>query len=320
MNINRLALLALLGGAIMTFGCSSDPSSDTGAGGSAGPACVQGDTMCANGDIDPTDENCVPALPTPPTADVCTGDESLQNPTSCTATGNAVTIPLTQLEIFGDCNVGYNLDGCDGESCALGGLAPGEGINGVDNALAGLAPVLSTVGNLNGVNQAFYDGVCEGDIAIALRIDANAEESCATLEVLDDTSTGDPIAMNLSAAGCVSGTIGTIPLNVAGIPGSMGNAVVRATLSEAGLSNGMLGATVPEETAKSIADALVEGGAAVVGQVLDINDDLSGDATASCNALSITLTVGGVNDDGGAGGGGGAGGADGQGGAGGATE
>ncbi len=74
----------------------------------------------------------------------------------------------------------------------------------------------------------------------------------------------------------------------------MNNAIIRATLSEGGLSSGALGATVDEATAVNIADALLEGGGAVVGQVLDINDDLSGDIDTACNALSVTLTVGGV--------------------------
>jgi hypothetical protein len=251
--------------------------------------------LCANGSIDPTDENCDPALATPPTADVCDGTESVTNPTSCTPTGTTVTINLSQMEINGDCSSGYNLDSCDGYSCKIGGLAPSEGMDGVDNALAGLAPVLVGVGgNLGGVNQAFYDGICAGDIAIGLRIDANAAENCATVEVLDAGTAGDPITMNLSSTGCLSGTIGTIPLNVAGIPGSMGNAVLRATLSEGGLSNGQLGATVDAVTAGSIADQLIDGGSAVVAQVLDINEDLSGNASVDCNALSMTLVVGGV--------------------------
>ncbi|MGB8224383.1 MAG: hypothetical protein WCF10_17460, partial [Polyangiales bacterium] len=257
--------------------------------------CVAATSMCANGSIDPTTEDCDPALATPPTADVCDGTESLTNPTSCTATGTTVTIDLSQMVINGDCNSGYDLDSCDGNSCVLGGLAPGEGVDAVDNALAGLAPVLVGVGgNLSGVNNAFYQGLCSGDIAIGLRIDANAEENCATVEILDAGTAGNPILMNLSSTGCLSGTIGTIPLNVAGIPGSMGNAVLRATLSAGGLSNGQLGATVDAATAGSIADQLIDGGSAVVAQVLDINEDLSGDTSAGCNALSMTLVVGGV--------------------------
>ncbi|MGB5285307.1 MAG: hypothetical protein WBN29_12400 [Polyangiales bacterium] len=300
MKISKLALIALLGGALMSFGCSDD-TSETGAGGDGGTggtgplACIEIDPTCANGDIGPTDENCEPALAAPPEADVCTGDENIVNPASCAAGETTVTIELTQLEVLGDCNAGYDLDGCAGNSCELGGLAPGEGMDGVDNALAGLAPVLAGVdGNLDGVNQAFYDGICTGDIAIAFRVNANAAENCATVEVLSEGVAGDPIFMNLSEAGCLSGTVGSIPLNVAGESGSMNNGIIRATLSEGGLSSGALGATVPEATAVNIANALLDGGGAVVGQVLDINDDLSGDIGTACNALSVTLTVGGV--------------------------
>jgi hypothetical protein len=39
---------------------------------------------------------------------------------------------------------------------------------------------------------------------------------------------------------------------------------------------------------------LNDGGSAVVAQVLDIQDDLSGDVTANCDSLSMTLQMGGV--------------------------
>jgi hypothetical protein len=316
MKISKLALIALLGGALMAFGCSDDTSGEAGSGGSGGtagtggtagdggtggaaPACVASEAECSNGAIDATDENCEVALPTPPDVDTCVGTESIENPATCTALDAAVTVTISQLAITGDCNSGYNLDSCTGNSCVLGGLAPGEGADGVDNALAGLAPVLVGVGgNLGGVNQAFYDGLCTGDIAIAFAIDPNTEENCAVVDVLDAEGAVDrTINMNLSADGCLSGTIGQIPLNVAGIPGQMNNAVLRASLSEGGISNGQLGATVDQATAGSIADELIDGGSAVVSQVLDINDDLSGDTGAGCDALSMTLTVGCVTEE-----------------------
>ncbi|MBW2214818.1 MAG: hypothetical protein JRF48_10390, partial [Deltaproteobacteria bacterium] len=243
------------------------------------------------------------------------------------------------------------LDGCDGNSCIPGMLAPGEGENGVDNALAGLAPVLAGVeGNLEGVNSAFHAGLCSGDVNMTLTIDPNAAENCAAVtitsvgacqggaddgndctanddctdagtggECVDDTCVGGAddgdecmadtddcskpvfcsggvtdVVLNLSATGCLSGTIGSIPLNVGGESGAMANAVIRATLSEGGLSNGSLGATIDAETAVAIAEALLPGAGAVVGQVLDINNDLSGDASQPCDALSAEMTVGGV--------------------------
>ncbi len=97
MKISKLALIALLGGALMSFGCSDD-TSETGAGGDGGTggtgplACIEIDPTCANGDIGPTDENCEPALAAPPEADVCTGDENIVNPASCAAGETTVTI------------------------------------------------------------------------------------------------------------------------------------------------------------------------------------------------------------------------------------
>ncbi len=115
MKISKLALIALLGGALMAFGCSDDTSGtggsagtggtagsaggagEGGSGGSAPLACFEEEPCCGNGTVDPTDETCDPALPTPPTADVCDGTESLENPTKLYATGTIVTHQLTQL-------------------------------------------------------------------------------------------------------------------------------------------------------------------------------------------------------------------------------
>ncbi|MBT8467640.1 MAG: hypothetical protein KJN97_02725 [Deltaproteobacteria bacterium] len=326
MKISKLALIALLGGVLMAFGCSEDSSTtpaggaggEGGMGGSGPLACAEVDPSCTNGDVEATDENCDPALPAPPTADVCDGTESLVNPTECTTTGTTVTHQLTQLAILADCNAGYDLDGCAGVSCLNGGLAPGEGTNGVDNALAGLAPTLTTVGgNLGGVNQAFYDAVCSGVIDLGLVVDANLEEGCATVELLVGGTAAGTVLLNVGpvvdGAVCASGALGALPISIGepgmAIDGAIGNTVLRVSITpDAGFSNGTLGGTVDAATAAGIADALIDGGSAVVAQVLDINDDLSGDVGTACNALSLTLTIGGVVDAGGAGGAGSAGG------------
>ena len=337
MKISKLALIALLGGALMAFGCSS---SDDGSGGSAGsgggeggaggdgaggeaggggteppPECIEPPaSTCMNGEIDPT-EPCCELDAAPDVASACLGDESLTNPESCTATGTVVTHQLTVFEILGDCNEGYDLDSCNGSSCIAGGLAPGEGTDGVDNALAGLAPVLVGVGgNLGGVNQAFSNalcgltdsemGTCDMEIPVldlGFAVDANVGEGCATVGLLVDGEEVGTVLLNVSAANedgnvCASGTIGTIPVEIGGTSGAFGNAVVQMTISEGGFSNGKLGATVDADTAVAIAESLLEGAGAVVSQVFDIPVDLQGDNTAGCNALSGTYSIGGVVD------------------------
>jgi hypothetical protein len=262
--------------------------------------------MCMNGDIDPTDECC--DLPAPPdVADACDGSQSVVNPASCTGDGTVVTHLLTQLEILGDCNAGYDLDSCNGSSCIAGGLAPGEGTDGTDNALAGLAPVLVGVGgNLGGVNTAFQNSLCgltdseEGTcdmevpvLALTFQVDADADENCANVTMFAGETEVGTVAMNL-VDGCLSGTLPNIPLEIGGTEGAMGNVTLSATVSEGGFSNGVLGSTVDADTAVAIAEALLPGAGAVVGQVFDINEDLSGDNGAGCNALSGTYSVGGV--------------------------
>lgn len=329
MKISKLALIALLGGALMAFGCS-DSNGSGGTGGDGGTAGDPGNggnggegpivmcvpnaaATCETGEIDPIEPCCELDAP-PEVADACTGDESVVNPESCTATGTVVTHQLTQFEILNDCDAGFDLDGCDGQSCLPGGLAPAEGVDGVDNALAALAPVLEGVGgNLGGVNQAFNDALCgitsseEGscdvdDIAvldIGFAVDANLEENCANVGLLVDGEEAGSVILNVSeiaqnGAVCASGTLGTIPVEIGGTTGAFGNAVVQLTISEGGFSNGKLGATVDSDTAVAIAEALLPGAGAVVGQVLDINDMLEGNVNNACNGLSGTYSIGGV--------------------------
>jgi hypothetical protein len=195
-------------------------------------------------------------------------------------------------------------------------LAPAEGLEGVDNALAALAPVLEGVGgNLGGVNQAFNDALCgisgeeEGDcdteitaLELGFAVDANLEENCANVGLLVNGEEAGSVILNVSAPNddgnvCASGTLGTIPVEIGGTEGAFGNAVVQLTISEGGFSNGKLGATVDSDTAVAIAEALLAGAGAVVGQVLDINDMLEGNVNNACNGLSGTYTIGGVVAD-----------------------
>jgi len=349
MKMNKLALIALLGGALMAFGCSSDDNGGTGGTGGTGgagggaAACLPQTASCENGTIDPITA-CCDDLAAPPTADsACTGDESLENPTECATTGTVVTHQLTALAVAEDCNTGYDLDGCDGQSCINGGLAPADGTNGVDNALTGLSPVLAGVGgNLDGVNQAFSDvlcGVTSSDdeapettcdttidaLDLSFAVDANLDDNCATVGLLVGGELAGTVFLNVSAPDsngnvCASGMLGSIPLEIAGTMGTLDNATLRMTITgglapvvgDDGFTNGVLGATINQATASAIADALIDGGSAVVSQVLDINTDLSGDNDNACDALSATLIAGGVVTDisggGGAGGNGGNGG------------
>lgn len=129
-------------------------------GGGIDPFCEPQGQRCANDFINPITPCCTPQVPTQ--ASACDGTESLANPASCSSTGSpAIVHRLSIIEVAEDCNVGFDLDNCDGTTCGQGALTPGEGLGGVDNALTGLAPVLGGVGgNLDGVNQTFSDAIC----------------------------------------------------------------------------------------------------------------------------------------------------------------
>ena len=271
---------------------------DGGTGGSGGgvPACLPEIESCSNGDIDPIVENPACMLnDTPVLADGCVGTESLTNPSSCTPSGDESIHEVQLIAIDGDCNSGFDLDSCSGTSCRRGGLAPGEGLDGVDNALAGLAPVITTVGgNLGGIDQVLYDGLCDGSISWVFMVDPNTAESCINVTPIYGGVQAETIPLNLSETGCISGTLGTMPLPVAGVQGQLDNAVVRGTGDVTQGFNVTLGATVEDETAKAIAEALIDGGSAVVAQVFDIRSDLEGDVSSSCDSISLSLDVGGT--------------------------
>jgi hypothetical protein len=256
--------------------------------------CAEVADACGSVPVDPIEPTCT--LAAPPEEDGCDGTESVENPATCTAADNLITIRVTQLQIDWDCDSGYDLDSCTGYSCAVGSLALGEGIDGVDNAIAGLGPVAAGLGeNLSRIDQALHDGLCAGAIAIGFTIDANLDENCANVDVLNAAGEVDrSIVMNFSDTACLSGATGSIPIDVGGVEGALANTLLRATVSNGGLSNGTIGGTIDQVTVAAIADLLVDGGSALAGQVLDINQDLSGDTANGCNAVSTTMTIGGV--------------------------
>ncbi len=304
-----------------------------GGGGSGGDpivACLPTEDRCENGTTEPHEPCCEQAVPDQ--ANACDGTESTENPTTCTATGDTVTHRLTLMEVEDDCNVGYDLDACEGQSCLPSGLAPVEGMSGVDNALAGLGFIFESVGaNLGSANQALSDALCgltrgracdggdnDGDRCInddgcagadarcvlgaCLRetspteirfvIDANASEDCVNVTVLTDGEASAHI-LNLSDDWCASGTLGTIPLAIfEGHVGSLANTVVRMTVSSAGFSHGRLGAVMDANTAFEIFG--IESAVAVHLSDINASTPPTQDASAACNGVSATLVIGGI--------------------------
>lgn len=279
-----------------------DPPPDAG----PGAACEPDARGCSNGQVNAVEANPSCSLEaTPAVADACTGTESVVNPASCTTTELESTHRVLFVSVGGteyfpglepnrtDCSAGFDLDGCLGTSCANGGLAAGEGIDGVDNGLGGLGQLFSTLGgNLAAINQAFYDGLCSGSVDLALNLAPNVAEGCVNVTLIFGGTPAAPVVpMNLSEEGCISGTVGTVPLQVMEPPVPLANAVVRGTID---LANGFaleLGGTVDRKSASAFADTLIEGGSAAVDVLLDINEDLSRDNNVDCDALSATFDM-----------------------------
>ncbi len=149
MNISKLALIALLGSALMAFGCSDDTNAAARRHGAALAArrhrrhrrhwrrhwhVRPRQTTCENGAIDPIEPCCEPDASTGAARTRALVTRARTTPRTALRPRTSVTHQLTVMAINGDCNVGYNLDTCDGSSCVPGGLAPVKASTGVDNA------------------------------------------------------------------------------------------------------------------------------------------------------------------------------------------
>jgi hypothetical protein len=95
---------------------------------------------------------------------------------------------------------------------------------------------------------------------------------------------------------CLSGELEPIPTLLLTVPATLGNPSVRMTLSSGGFSNGVLGATIDEATAKLIAASISEAAVQVIPFAFDISEMLEQDTSAACNALSMGLEIGGVTE------------------------
>lgn len=311
--MHKLASAFLLAGAVIMLGCSTvndgtggnagtsgngGGAGDGGTGGTVTSLCVETTASCESGNIDPIDEDPACTIAEPPLQPgACDGTESLQNPASCTPTGTTIGYQLTLLEVAEDCNLGYDLDGCNGYSCSPSDLTPGEGADGVDNALAGLASFLEQFGgNLGGVSQAFYEAICEGRLDVRFVVDTNSEQRCATVTTFVDGEDSGTVRLNRSEEGCLSGSLGNIPLTLGGgITRTLGNAVLRMTMTNDGLSDGVVGVTLDQATVGAIAGEFIGIPiSGLVARLLDIDEGLERDPENPCNALSATLRLGGV--------------------------
>jgi len=261
--------------------------------GPIGEACVPSERECESSEIHPIEPMCEIIVPDQSSA--CDGTESVENPTSCTGSGTTVAYKLTRMQVATDCDTGFDLDNCNGSSCMLGGFASPDGANGVDNGLGGSAVVWQAISgaDLGNLNQAFHEGICTGTIDIEIEVDAVPAESCALVAVSAAGVQGDPIPMNLSDHGCLSGALGRIPLRIGDVDGAIDRAVVRMTVSPQGFSDGILGGTADPRTAVAMCDEIGEGAGVMAGNFFDIITPLAGGSLVACDSWSLTLEVGG---------------------------
>ncbi|UCF46482.1 MAG: hypothetical protein JSU89_04655, partial [Myxococcales bacterium] len=210
MNNSKLALIALLGGALTAFGCAEDGGGVTGGtGGGAGGTGGGEEPIC----------NTSPEVP-PTLTDAC-ADPTLTNPASCETAETDLPVDHQVTLLVSEKNIdkGFNLDGknttglqCVGgpsagndcmtmtdcpmgtceqvdRSCTQGTLASGaDGTNGVDNQVAGLLPLLEDIGSdLQNLDDALEAALCvdpPGTLDLVIRLAASTTADCANAQIV----------------------------------------------------------------------------------------------------------------------------------------
>jgi hypothetical protein len=225
------------------------------------------------------------------------------SPPKCAPGGVTRLYGVSVLELAPDCNEGFDLDGCNGSFCGPPRL-PSEGIDGVDNYLA-------TSEEHVAINQILLDalcgagpgegGACDGNLPrleLELNFELNPEERCANLVVMTAGEEAARAILNLGDATpegtrCASGELGTIPLRLEDKEIELQALSAWVTVSDAGLSDGRIGAVLDAENAEKLLGAASPGFGAPISDYLDIFvGPWCGEE--ACNAMSGTYRIAGV--------------------------
>ncbi len=241
----------------------------------------------------PLEEGCKPicVVPEPPSLpDACAGVPLVsENPASCPATGVVVTYTVTRIAADPNSASGFDLDGTDGSSCREGARTVPDGPGGVDNSLASVDPTLLL--NLTVLNRELFNRACEGALTTSFQVDANVEQACATVTVLDSGEFVSSSALQLTDS-CLQGTLARFPLPLADKQTPIENVRLSATLDATGFANMTLGATAAAFTSEFIFEILGDTIAWLL--YVDIRADLDLTGALQCDAISLTLELGGV--------------------------
>jgi hypothetical protein len=256
--------------------------------------CSDGATACTSADDCAGTETCdgggtsqVVLNLTDPTNGVCAGTGTC-SVTVATTCASADDCPATETCDFTACAANADCDVQGG--CTDTGACTDTGTCSVTVAtmcaIDSDCPATETCTGATAcaIDDECTDVACVGATACAADADCAGQEVCVGAEV--GVCEGD--------TGCMSGQLGSIPVTLAGAAGVLGNAVVRMTVSPEGFSDGLLGASADSETAIAIATAISDVAAGVVDLTFDINSTVTQDTSAMCDALSMTLEVGGA--------------------------
>jgi len=246
------------------------------------------DTTAEPCDCTPPEDGCEPVcdVPEPPSLPDACADTAVEsdNPATCPATGTVITYRVTKIAADPYASSGFDLDRVEGSSCVEGPLARPDAAGGVDNSLASL--------DTRALDRELLNQICGGLLTLSFQVEANPEEACARVTVLNGDQEVTFAALNLSAA-CLSGELEQFVLPLADGPVVLENVILTATLDGMGISNWILGAIANESASQRIfVDILREPTA--FDSYFDIRTDLDATGELQCDATSLTLQLGGV--------------------------
>ena len=236
----------------------------------------------------PPEEGCKPICNTaePPEAgDACSGvNLSEENPPSCAGLG-PTTYQATRIAIDPDPAAGFDLDGTSASSCVEGSRARPDGPGGIDNSMGAIDPT--------SFNFELFERACREPIGLSLQLDANPEESCATVTVLSSGETIASAPLHLTA-GCLHGRLDRFILPLPEEVIELVSARLAGTFDDAGFDNLVVGAVAARDAAERIVRAVGTG--IDDWELLDIHASSGESPDTECGGVSLTLKLGGVAD------------------------
>lgn len=291
MDWKKLALSAVVGGALAIGGCSGGDGGGSTGGGSATGGGGGTDDVDAQVDEGPPEGCADPSM---------AGEEA------------AIDYLVTTVTIPEDNTVGFDLDDAWTRSPRdTVGCGKIDGVGGIDNQLVALLSALSELLEGTDINTLIQEALADGTIEIVLEVsgyNGTGDDECVAINVIANGEQANGAAIGgVVVGGTLSGSIPTLPLTIP-FPGEEGAdpIPVEIDVTQTLVSVPLEGGTGTIAGAVAYQGNLRDALEPVIGEISDsidlatidgiINPQLDYDTTGAnagtCDAVSLGLTFG----------------------------